>query len=88
MALRQMRAVTASIYRQRSWVHAVKSSGLTGALAKICHPSTRLELSEPHISQSFRNYSWKESLGEVLDRWTDENQYDGMDVDHKVMKRF
>jgi hypothetical protein len=78
-----MRAVTAPIYRQRSWVHAVKSSGLTGALAKICHPSTQLELSEPHISQSFHNYSWKESLGEVLDRWT---EYDGMDVDQKVMK--
>lgn len=86
MALRQMRAVTAKIYQQKSWVHAVKSSGLADALAKICHPSTHLELSQPHISQSFRNYSWKESLGEVLDRWTDKKQDDNMDVDQKVIK--
>ena len=86
MALRKMHAVTAKVYQPRSWVHAVKSSGLADAPAKICHPSTHLELSQPHISQSSCNYSWKESLREVLDRWTDKKQAENMDVDQKVTK--
>ena len=36
----------------------------------ICYPGTQLELSEPHIAASFRSHSWKETLGEVLEKWT------------------
>lgn len=52
------------------WVECVKASGLGATLSKICAPDTHLELSMPHITQSFRHYSWKESFGEILERWT------------------
>jgi len=96
LALRQMRAVSASIYGQDSWRVAVKvgysflkpqshskspqqKSGLAYMIEIICDPATKLELSEPHISLSYRNYCWKESLGEVLERWTPKDMIDEMD---------
>ncbi|KAF5381556.1 hypothetical protein D9615_005527 [Tricholomella constricta] len=69
-ALRQMRAVSATVFKSHSWTIAVQSSGLADILGLICSLDTRLEMSAPYIARSFRFHSWKESFGEVLDAWT------------------
>jgi hypothetical protein len=69
-ALQQMRATDQSIWGTGYWRKCVKSSGLADAIAYICQPDTKLERSHPYISQSFRYHAWRESLGEILERWT------------------
>jgi hypothetical protein len=69
-ALQQMRATDQSIWGTEYWRECVKSSGLADAIAYICQPDTKLERSQPYISQSFRYHAWRESLGEILERWT------------------
>ncbi|RDB19422.1 hypothetical protein Hypma_013713 [Hypsizygus marmoreus] len=68
--LRQMRAVSPKIWNTQTWHDAVHDSGLANGIALVCRPDTLLETSSEVIAQSFRDHRWKESLGEVLDRWT------------------
>lgn len=69
-ALQQMRVTDQSIWATESWRECVKVSGLADAIIYICQPDTNLERSQPYISQSFRYHAWRESLGEILERWT------------------
>jgi hypothetical protein len=75
-ALQQMRATDQSIWETGYWRECVKSSGLADAIAYICQPDTKLERSQPYISQSFRYHAWRESLGEILERWTPSVAFD------------
>lgn len=65
--LREMRKVKSS---DSAWRDCVRQSGLANILATICAPDTTLELSCDEISRSYRYHSWKESFGEILERWT------------------
>jgi len=69
-ALQQMRATDQPIWETEYWRECVKSSGLADAIAYICQSDTKLERSQPYISQSFQYHAWCESLGEILERWT------------------
>jgi hypothetical protein len=69
-ALQQMRVTDQSIWGTEYWRECVKVSGLADAITYICQPDTKLERSQPYISQSFRYHAWRESLGEILEQWT------------------
>ncbi|KAG6836756.1 hypothetical protein H0H93_003675 [Arthromyces matolae] len=68
-ALRKMRAVKPSIYRSVTWDSAVRNSGLSRIVGIICQPDTDLERRSELIAQSYRQYCWKDALGEVFSRW-------------------
>ncbi|KAG6837598.1 hypothetical protein H0H93_007012 [Arthromyces matolae] len=68
-ALRKMRAVSPRIYQTASWELSVRKTGLAAVVNEICQPDTDLERASSIIAQSFRMHCWKESLGEVFDKW-------------------
>lgn len=65
-----MRQLRAHKWKAPTWDKDVRDSGLANILAIICALDTNLELASAEISRSYRHHSWKESFGEILERWT------------------
>ena len=53
-------------YRTKRLQH----SGLARLIQLICRPGDHLEAYRPHLVESCLLYRWKDTLAELLDRWT------------------
>lgn len=85
-ALQQMRKITVTTWRQETWRVAVKvchwcilveifskaaqESGLAKAITTICDSGHLFSVQSPHVLETYRYNVWRETLGEVLLRWT------------------
>ncbi|KAJ8693473.1 hypothetical protein PTI98_008461 [Pleurotus ostreatus] len=69
-ALQQMRKINKSIWMLDSWRNAVKVSGLAEVMIGICQSSHLFKVQSPHVVETYRYNVWRETLGEILVRWT------------------
>ncbi|KAF4573276.1 hypothetical protein EYR36_007787 [Pleurotus pulmonarius] len=72
-ALQQMRKISAGVWKQVSWHDAVKESGLATLIITICQQGYMYTLQSPHVLETYRYNVWRETLGEILHRWTPED---------------
>ncbi|KAJ6475718.1 hypothetical protein C8R47DRAFT_1220555 [Mycena vitilis] len=65
-----MRKVTPAVYNTPSFKRALQDSGLLDRFLAICRPGNLLETSHYDVELSFRYHSWRNSYGQLLERWT------------------
>ena len=53
--------------------HGIKSLGLADVIAEISKPGSFNEWACPLVMATYRMYCWRETLGEIMARWTHED---------------
>ena len=54
----------------------MQSSGLAKTIAEICEPGSFGEWDCPLVVEMYRRYCWRDTLGMVLNSWTNEDVRD------------
>ncbi|KAF7318787.1 hypothetical protein HMN09_00391000 [Mycena chlorophos] len=67
-ALRDARAIKASVYRKPEFVDAMQATGLAATLLYITDPTIRHEVLFPHTSNG--KYNWRQFWAVELQKWT------------------
>ncbi|KAK7051295.1 hypothetical protein VNI00_004795 [Paramarasmius palmivorus] len=68
--IRDMKKVSAKIYKTQEFLWAVKSSGLASLVIQISHPAYEIHQRSPHIPRFLRLHAFAECLAGILDKWT------------------